>query len=261
MEQQGLDLMDQALGFHSNKAQQQPWPLSGRFVLVEDCVDTSGAFVLHHILKRSFTSHPSSAVIFLAFANPINHYDRVLRKLGCNLASQRDTGRFFFLDMLMLQCPVEGEPNHDGLAAVFEKIERVISELSPENKKFVTVIIDDISCLELAANGSSNDAIDFLHYCYTLTSENDYALVALNHRDIYSDGERSTFKLEIEYLADILVKVDPLATGLAKDVHGQVMVLNKETQKQHGISSIKVHNFHFKIKENNTEYFYAGSRT
>ncbi|XP_020960735.1 elongator complex protein 6 isoform X2 [Arachis ipaensis] len=238
MEPQGLNLMDQALGFHSNMTQ-QPWPLCGRFVLVEDCVDTSGAFVLHHILKRSFTSRPSSAVIFLAFAHPINHYDRVLRKL----------------------CPVEGKPKHDGLATVFEKIERVISELHPENKKFVTVVIDDISCLEVAANGSSNDVLDFLHYCYTLTSENGYALVALNHQDIYSDGERPAFMLEIEYLADILIKVDPLATGLAKDVHGQVMVLNKETQKQQGISSIKIQNFHFKIKENNIEYFYAGTRT
>lgn len=28
--------------------------------------------------------------------------------------------------------------------------------------------------------------------------------------------------LEMEFLADILVKAEPLATGLAKDVHGQV---------------------------------------
>jgi len=34
--------------------------------------------------------------------------------------------------------------------------------------------------------------------------------------------EKPAIILEMEYLADILVKAEPLATGLAKDVHGQV---------------------------------------
>lgn len=28
--------------------------------------------------------------------------------------------------------------------------------------------------------------------------------------------------LQLEYLADVVIKVEPLATGLANDVHGQV---------------------------------------
>ena len=31
--------------------------------------------------------------------------------------------------------------------------------------------------------------------------------------------------LQMEYLAEILIKAEPLATGLAKDVHGQVINL------------------------------------
>ncbi|KAK7258492.1 hypothetical protein RIF29_24071 [Crotalaria pallida] len=254
-----LNMLDEALGLHNKK--DKPWPLCGRFVLVKDCVDTSGAFVLHHIIKRSLTSHPSSSILFLALSHPFSHYDRILRKLGCNLAAPRDSGRFSFIDMLMLQCPDEGKPNHDGLAAIFEKIERVISTLHPDNKKFVTVMIDDISLLEVAANGSSNDVLDFLHYCHTLTSEYDFAFVALDHKDIYSYEERSALILEVEFLADILVNAEPLATGLAKDVHGQLMVLDKDRQHQHGISSIKIHNFHFKIKENSVEYFFPGTIT
>lgn len=34
--------------------------------------------------------------------------------------------------------------------------------------------------------------------------------------------ERPKFILQMEYLADILIKTEPLATGLAADVHGQV---------------------------------------
>ncbi|KAK2413930.1 elongator complex protein [Trifolium repens] len=250
MEHKELNLLNEALGLHNNNN------LYGRFVLVEDSVDTSAAFVLHQILKHSFSSHPSSSVIFLALSHPFSHYDRILRKIGCNLAAQRDNKRFFFIDMLMLQFPDEGKPNDVGFAAVFEKIERVIKALPQDNTEFVTIMIDDISFLQVAANGSSNDVLDFLHYCYTLTSEYGCAFVALDHKDIYLDEEKPAIISEMEYLADILVKAEPLATGLAKDVHGQLMVLHK----QHGISPAKIHNFHFKIKENSIECFYPGTK-
>ncbi|KAI9127131.1 hypothetical protein K1719_001690 [Acacia pycnantha] len=90
---------------------------------------------------------------------------------GCNLAAQRDNNRFFFIDMLMCQCPDDGKIAQNWLTALFEKIEGVISSLHPDSKNFVTITIDDVSLFEVAANGSSNDVLDFLHYCLTLTSE------------------------------------------------------------------------------------------
>lgn len=48
------------------------------------------------------------------------------------------------------------------------------------------------------------------------------AFIALDHKDIYLNGDRAAVILAMEYLADILVNAEPLATGLAKDVHGQV---------------------------------------
>jgi len=81
MEQKELNLLNESLGLlHNNNS------LFGQFVLVEDTVDTSAAFVLHHILKRSFSSHPSSAVIFLALSHPFSHYDRILRKIVISLS-------------------------------------------------------------------------------------------------------------------------------------------------------------------------------
>lgn len=73
------NLLDEAIGFDDPT---KPSPLIGRLLLVEDCVETSGAFVLHHLLKRAFSSrHSSNAVIFIAFSQSFVHYDRVLRKL------------------------------------------------------------------------------------------------------------------------------------------------------------------------------------
>ncbi|KAF2318611.1 hypothetical protein GH714_009362 [Hevea brasiliensis] len=48
------------------------------------------------------------------------------------------------------------------------------------------------------------------------------SLVILNHED-NSDMER--FMLQMEYLADILIETEPLATGLAADVHGHFLFL------------------------------------
>lgn len=53
----------------------------GRMVLVEDCVETSGAFVVHHLLKRALRPQSSDVVVFLSFSHPFSHYDRVLRKM------------------------------------------------------------------------------------------------------------------------------------------------------------------------------------
>ena len=47
----------------------------------------------------------------------------------------------------------------------------MIIALHEENRKSITIMIDDISLMEVAANGSTNHVLDFLHYCHTLTLE------------------------------------------------------------------------------------------
>ncbi|KAI6676422.1 hypothetical protein NL676_037218 [Syzygium grande] len=102
------NLLDRALGLEEGRGGR--WPLLGKLVLVEDCVETGGAFVVHHIIKR-FLLWPqppalsNNALILVAFSQPLSHYDRVLRKLGCNLVAQRDNNRFLFFDMLNLRFP------------------------------------------------------------------------------------------------------------------------------------------------------------
>ncbi|KAJ4719763.1 elongator complex protein 6-like [Melia azedarach] len=259
MDNQSLNLLDRALGFDQ---QSEPWSLSGRVVVIEDCVETSGSFVLHQLVKRSLAPNSSNVIIFVAFANSFSHYDRILRKLGCNLVAQMDNKRFIFFDMLMLRGP-DGDQGRIGegtLVSLYEKIQKKLSGLPGDKKNYVTIMIDDVSLMEVAANGASDFVLDFLHYCHALTSEFDCTLVTLNHEDIYSSMEGSTFMLQMEYLADILIKAEPLSTGLAADVHGQLTVLNKGTSHRLGSLGNKIQNFHFKVKENNVEYFYPGSR-
>lgn len=261
MENRSLNLLDEALGLDY---QTDPWPLRGKVVLIEDCVETSGCFVLHQLLKRTLSSQsPNNTVIFLAFSHPLSHYDRILRKLGCNLVAQRENGRFFFFDMLKLLCPdeKEGKTGKGGFTALYWKIQNTICALPENNKNHATIMIDDMSLMEVAAHGSSDHVLNFMHYCHTLTSELGCSLITLNHEDIYTSMERPTFTLQTKYLVDVLIKAEPLATGLAADVHGQLTVLNRDFCNVKGSSKNKISNFHFKVKENSVEYFYPGTRT
>ncbi|EYU39570.1 hypothetical protein MIMGU_mgv1a013370mg [Erythranthe guttata] len=190
----------------------------GRMILVEDCVETSGAFVLHHLLKRSLSPSSSDVVVFLSLAQHFSHYERILRKMKqveLNYQSR--------------------EGNH------------------------VTLIIDDVSLMEVDANGSSNLVLHFLHYCCTLTAQFGCSVIALNHYDVYSNVDQLNLLIELEYLADVRIKVEPLATGLANDVHGQLTVSNKGGLVEDGCG--KVHNFQFRIKDSGVEYFYPGSKS
>ncbi|CAN1174161.1 Elongator complex protein 6 [Linum perenne] len=264
MDNRTRNLLDEALGLDQLLSESKH-PLAGKVVLVEDCVETSGCFVLHQLIKRLLTTatNSSNVVLFLAFSNPFSHYDRVLRKLGCNLGTHREKGRFIFVDMLKLECPVgdEGKASRSGLFALFANITKVMNALPESSRKFLTIMIDDVSLMEVAAHGSSENVLDFLHYCHTLTSEHGWSLVTLNHEDIYSSMESPVFLKQMEYAADVLVKVEPLPTGLAADVHGQLTVLNRGVCNVRGSLNSRTSNFQFRIKDNSVEYFYPGAQT
>lgn len=254
------NLLDESLGLRGGAGALPPV----RVVLVEDRVETSGAFVLHHLMKRALSPQGSGAVIFVALAQPFSHYDRILRKLGCNLSLQRNNNRLHFFDMIKLEFP--GEIGRDaiesGFVELYTKIQRAAEACSRGSSKgSITIIIDDLSLLEIPAHGFVDHVLDFLHYCITLTSELDCSLVLLIHEDIYSSVEAPSLLLHLEYLADIIIRAEPLATGLAADVHGQLTVAMKGIFKEHGHSMSKISNFHFKVKENGVEYFYPGSRS
>lgn len=240
------NLLDDALGLA---------PLPNRVTLVLDCVETSGAFVLHHLMKRSLSPETNASLLLIALAQPLSHYDRIMRKMGYNLSAQRETKRIQFLDMMKLEYP---DGHKDGLIVLYAKIQSAIEASS--SKENVTVMIDDVSLLEIAARGSGDDVLDFMHYCVTLTSELGCSLVILNHEDVYPNEEAPRLLSNLEYIADIVIKTEPLSTGLAADVHGQLTVIRKGISRSRGYSAGKISNFHFKVKENGVEYFYPGTR-
>ncbi|KAL4189429.1 hypothetical protein AMTRI_Chr08g207060 [Amborella trichopoda] len=249
-------LLDQALGLQTTN---QALP-RGKVFLIKDGVRCHGSFVLHHLLTRAL---PSSLVLFLALAEPFSHYDRILKKLGCNLTAQRENNKFLFFDLLQLGSPgVERESLVEGgLFELYGKIHKVVELNAASNGNGnICIMIDDVSLLEIAARGFLDSVLNFLHYCHALTSVQGCSLVLLGHEDIYSNMPHPRFLFQIEYFADVMISVKPLATGLSADVHGQLTVLNKGSFDEQSLSKNKICNFQFRIKENSVEYFYPGAK-
>ncbi|KAG0481217.1 hypothetical protein HPP92_011722 [Vanilla planifolia] len=148
-----------------------------------------------------------------------------------------------------------------GLHELYSKIQRAVEvhSLKDNSKGHISLVIDDLSVLEIVTHGSTDLVLDFLHYCITLTSELDCSLVILNHGDIYQDTEAAIFLSHLIYLADFIIKAEPLATGIAADVHGQLTVVKKGIFNNGNYISAAI-NFHFQVKENGVECFLPGSR-
>ncbi|XP_020588321.1 elongator complex protein 6 [Phalaenopsis equestris] len=235
----------------------------GRVVLVEDCVETSGAFVLHHLVKRALSPEHGGSVLFLALSHPFSHYDRILRKQGCNLSMHRQQNRFHFIDLLKMEFPDEAQKNgiEDGFVELYSKILRAVEVKSSgdDRRAHISIMIDDLSILEIAAHGSMDHVLDFLHYCFTLTSEQDCSLVILNHEDVYLEMESPRLLSHLIYPADFIIKVEPLVTGISADVHGQLTILKKGVFND-GQYTDRASNFHIQVKENGVELFFPGSR-
>ncbi|KAF3792120.1 Elongator complex protein 6 [Nymphaea thermarum] len=239
---------------------------SSRTILIKDCVETSGRFLLHHLIKTILMpkppSPPSGPLFFLSLSEPFSHYDRILRKLGCNLVSQRDSNKFIFFDMLRLESVDKDEGKDGRLSDLYGIIHNAVktSISSQCNQGHFTIMVDDISLLEIVAHGDSDSVLDFLHYCQTLTSEEGCLLILLGHQDIYANMEFDRFLSQVEHNSDVVINVEPLALGLATDVHGQLTVERKGIVDQQGQVGLKNHNFHFRIKENCAEYFHPGNQ-
>jgi len=232
---------------------------AARVVVVEDCVEAPGAFVLHLLLKRALAG--GGAAAFLALAQPFTHYDRILRKMGCNLSLHRRNERLHFFELQAFPGGAREGAIADCFVRLYSEIQRVVEATrTGKNAGPFTIMIDDVSLLEVAAHGSVDNVLDFLYYCVTLTSEMNCSLVILIHEDIYAVEENMGLLLHLRHIADRVVKAAPLSTGLAADVHGQLSVINKGTFSEQRAKAQKVWSFHFKVKENGTDFFYPGSR-
>eukprot|EP00252_Welwitschia_mirabilis_P017319 TRINITY_DN38383_c0_g1_i2.p1 TRINITY_DN38383_c0_g1~~TRINITY_DN38383_c0_g1_i2.p1 ORF type:complete len:271 (-),score=40.70 TRINITY_DN38383_c0_g1_i2:241-1053(-) len=269
-----MSLLDEALCLEGNGTLKR-----GKTVLVKDCVATSGAFILHYLVKKGLYGSsdmpmaPATAtnrevqlsdagILFVGLKEPFSHYDRILRKLGCNLSAYRKNGQFVFLDMSQIDC--NGDTDNP-LYAVYKCIYSYLEKIVTFNgkTKSICIMIDDVSLLEIATYGHENHVLDFLHYCCVLTSKQGCSLVLLAHQDIYANLDNASLIQHMEHFADIVINVKPLSSGLAADVHGQLTIFHRSLYGDayaEDDSTNSFHHLHFQVKENQVDCFLPGRK-
>jgi len=229
-------------------------------------------------------------VLFVAIAEPFSHYHRVSKKQGCNLIACRESGQLVFLDMVaanMADLNVgqsgadRGAPAKTPLHRLYQTLSESVRRTQAQGDERTVIMIDDASLLEVIAGGRQDEVLSFLQYCKALYSgKHRCSVVVLVHGDTdtytgngtgmdsggITDYARrheempASLALELDHIADVVICVDPLATGLAADVHGQVTIVHWTDVLSTMDSRKGVQTLQFKLMENNTFYFHPGGQ-
>eukprot|EP00850_Spirogloea_muscicola_P020316 SM000212S06909 [mRNA] locus=s212:130952:131788:+ [translate_table: standard] len=143
--------------------------------------------------------------------------------------------------------PAQAEAGAGGghdLRALHARVRAAVAAISAARGQHgapssIAVLIDNAGFLEIIAGGCQRAALAFIHGCRTLGPHGKRcSVVVLAHSDITDDlckscpGEPSdaSLSLALGHWADTVLSVEPLATGHAVDVHGQVEIVHR-TQK------------------------------
>ncbi|KAJ7513478.1 hypothetical protein O6H91_23G001600 [Diphasiastrum complanatum] len=289
-------MLEEAIGWDDRQA-------GGQFILVKDCVATSAGFLLNYFLKKVLTSAEKSStlaprniqqgppkVVFLALSAPFSHYNRICKKQGCNLTAFRESGDLVFAELFSEESTWDQKkPQNPGVSVsvstsvsaghevahtcdklvvgVYRRLRDMAKKSSAcgvEGCKGTFIMIDDLSLLEVAAGGSRAHVLDFLHYCQVLSfNSKRCSLISLIHGDIYSSTLFSSFLRELEHAADVVISVEPLSTGYATDIHGQLKVVNRTissstSRKMSEVPQLRLHHLLFKLTENTVQFSTAG---
>ncbi|GLD92266.1 hypothetical protein PINS_up000799 [Pythium insidiosum] len=221
----------------------------GQFVVLQDRIDASGAFLVHHFVALFLKA--GHRVCFLNLANSIEHYTAVGRKLGVNFSTLRDKKMLHVIDGF-----------RTDVSSLPELLDQFREQLDGASASGVplSIIIDDLNCLQWQADRST--LVRFLRCCRALTGDMREANVVLLH---HADAEASPISSTVDGLAalspqlmdmaTVSLRVAPLPSGYCKDVHGTITV-QQMCMGLNGVFDQSVTSF--KVLENTIKCFASG---
>jgi hypothetical protein len=122
-------------------------------------------------------------------------------------------------------------------------------------KKDTLLILDDISVL--LYNGFEVGQVNsFILQLKSLIEKEQGTLLTVMHTDeeCIEDIEQDNFIKNVIYGSNIILQVQPLNSGLARDVHGQLDIIHGSKTN----SKITPQSLHYKILDNNVHFFAKG---
>ena len=125
--------MDTILGAHD----------VGGLLLIKDCLESPGAFVMLQALKLALSL--SYRVALVSVAQGAQHYQPLLRKLGINLHAVTSSGQLVFLDALHSVAELTGGQAAPGIS--LQGLFYQVAELAASNSSSqpLCLVVDDLS--------------------------------------------------------------------------------------------------------------------
>ncbi|POM62012.1 hypothetical protein PHPALM_28882 [Phytophthora palmivora] len=211
----------------------------GQLLLLEDCVEASGAFLVHHF--TSLFLKAGHRVCFVASVNTPEHY-----AAGVNFAACQSKNQLQVLNWTKLESGIEW-------TILFEKLKNFVRE----DETSASIILDDVSALKWQFGDDA--VLNFVRCCKTLTHSKNGAtnVVLLSHGDTDLPSSRS-LSPALADMATVVLATKPLTTGYSKDIHGTLLV-NRQNQ---GLSSSSLHEqstpIPYKILESTIKCYHSG---
>ncbi|KAJ3037050.1 Elongator subunit elp6 [Rhizophlyctis rosea] len=224
--------IDSALNW-ATKASQTPADStsSSRFVFITDELSADGSFLLHHFIGRQLKHDDNSSQVFLVgLAQNQDHYLNVGKKLGYNLSTSTRAGRFQFYDVLSTSPSIPSHVINSAASQEYAKnVYRTIAEKLLSNRgadASCALIFDDISLL-LYTGIAVKDVIWLVSACRSLATSLKGHLVVLSHADTTTqeDVEQTTLLRSLGHMADYLLEVRSLESGVTHGVTGQLSLV------------------------------------
>ncbi|ORY96195.1 hypothetical protein BCR43DRAFT_473816 [Syncephalastrum racemosum] len=258
----GYATLDAALAFKDNI------PPPQAHIVLSDSLQASANFLLHHFIVNHLKANRK--VVLVGLSQIFNHYFLIGRKLGVNLQASKQSGQFVFLDALthlnsytkrtpypperVPSAPtavLDGSCSSDALPSFLSTIQSHLSENA-------LLILDDTSVL-LDTGFDASSIYDFIYTLKHTLAEKQGTLISVVHADEsgVEDVDQDAFVRTMLHSADLVLQVQALQSGFARDVHGQLCIL-PGPQHIPDDTIPPAQALHYKILDNTAEFFARG---
>ncbi|KAI8338177.1 hypothetical protein BC941DRAFT_374866 [Chlamydoabsidia padenii] len=253
----GYATLDAALAFPNNL------PPTQTHIVITDTLKSDANFLIHHFTSNQLKT--DRRVVLVGLAQIFNHYFLINRKLGTNLLPFKQSGQFVFIDgvthlndySLDTPFPPPNTPTTptdtlNGCRLLQQFYEVIKTHVQPGT----LVILDDASML---LNNGFQDISVFMNRLKSHLASLDGTLISLIHADEQGsdDMEQDGFVKAVIQSSELVLQVQPLGSGLARDVHGQLSIIYGPKYLP-GLIKTQPHSMHYKILDNNVHFFAKG---
>jgi hypothetical protein len=182
-----------------------------------------GSFLIHHLL--SYCIKREHQTLFLTIAQTLSHYKSIQVKLGnsTKLTKLIEKNVITHVDCLKFSNNFLNDTTNDENFF----LNQLLNEVNQQFLKcldYKYLIIDDLTTAYLLTNKKCYKK--FYEFIFNIKNNHPNVKIVLYMQSFDNNDDMNLSHLvkDFAYLADLYFKVDQLATGYSKDIHGQVNI-------------------------------------